>query len=104
DPAHQSLKGLLARDSDHDIAAGRLGRTEHRAWRWLHRELRTLQLDYRQRQHRLQHGNVDVLAKTGGGALIERRRDRAESVGAGDDVGMVDAARIRTGGGRWGGE
>ncbi|MEY9236048.1 hypothetical protein ABIF68_004365 [Bradyrhizobium japonicum] len=96
DHAHQALERLLARDRDHDIAIGRLGRPEHRARRWLHRELRALQLDHRQGQHRFQHGDVDVLALPGHRALIERRRNRAETVGAGDDIGMVDAAIIGT--------
>ena len=95
DHLHQALEGLLAGDRDHHIAVGRLDRAEHRPLRRLHRELRPLQLVQRQAQHQFQHRDVDVLALPGRRALIERRGDRAEGVGAGDDVGMIDAAIVR---------
>ena len=95
DHLHQALKGFLAGDRHHHIAVRRLDRTEHWPLRRLHLELRPLQFVQRQAQHRFQHRDVDMLALPGCPALIQRRRDGAERVDAGEHVGVVDAAIIR---------
>ena len=77
------------------IAVGGRHRPEDRpAGRRRHLELRRLQLAQRQRQHALQHRHVDVLALARRAALVQRRGDGAEGVGAGHDVGDVDAAVV----------
>ena len=95
DHAHQALKRFFARDRQHDIAIGGRDRAEHRPRGRRHRELRPLHLVERQGQHQFQHRHVDVLAFAGDRALVERGRDGAERIGAGEDVGMIDAAIIR---------
>ncbi len=95
DHLHQALKSFLAGDRHHHVAVRRLDRTEHRPLRRLHLELRPLQFVQRQAQHGFQHRDVDMLALPGCVALIQRRRDGAERVDAGQHVGMVDAAIVR---------
>ena len=48
-----------------------------------------------QAQHRFQHRHVDMLAFLIDRALVQRRRDRAERIDAGEDVGVIDAAIVR---------
>ena len=95
DHLHQALEGFFAGDRDHDKAVQRFDRTVHRPRGRLNLELRPLQFIQGEAQHQFQHRHVDMLAASGDGALVERRRNRAERVDAGQDVGMVDAAIIR---------
>ena len=102
DPVHaagsfrDALECALARNGDMDVAVLGRDRAEHMALgRRRDLELSRLDLGQCQRQHALEHRDVDVLALAGGIALVERRHDCAEGVRAGQDVGDVDAAVFR---------
>ena len=91
------LEGALAGHGHADVAVGGRHGPEDRPRRlWRHLELGGLRLAERDAQHALEHGDVEVLALAGRMALVQRRGDGAEGVGAGHDVGDVDAAVVRT--------
>ena len=84
----QTLESLFAGDRDHHIAIRGLERAKHRAaWKG-HPELRPLHLIQGQAEHRFKHGDIDVLAFLSAVTLIQRRRDRAERMDAGENIGV----------------
>ena len=91
----QILERPLAGDRRHDIAVLRRHRPEQRLTRGRLGELRQLHLGRGQVQHRLQHGNVNHLALSGGVALHQGGGDGAIGEGSGQDIGGIDAATVR---------
>ena len=91
------LEGSFAGNGGHDPAGGGGDGAEHRPAGRRHGELRGLHLAERQSEHGFEHGHIDHLAAPGGVALVECGHRGAEGVGAGENVGDVDAAIIRAG-------
>ncbi len=72
-----------------------LHRAEHRPARRGYRELRPLHFVQGQTEHGLQHRDIDVLTPARRLPLIQRCRDRAERINAGDHVCMIDTTVVR---------